>query len=198
MESIDHALDNELIQRARRGEAEAFGLLTKPYFPGIFRISRRILKNHEDAEDNVQNALCRAYANLRQFRGTARFSTWLTRIAINQALMALRRVSSRRAARARAGLAESSDPLPEHVPSRQPTPERDFMNKELAQRMCSSLPSLLRDPFVLYSVEGWTHRELAHIFGVRPQTIKRRILRARMELKKQLGSGLVPSNGQPH
>ena len=88
--------ENELLAMARAGNEEAFTALVRQNSPMIYKISRRVLKNHEDAEDTTQNVLIKAYQRLDSFDGHSRFSTWLFRVAFNEALMTIRRNRSRR------------------------------------------------------------------------------------------------------
>ncbi len=83
--------EGKLIAQARRGNHEAFTELVQKHSGKIYGVSLRMLKNREDAEDNVQNVLVKAYNNLGRFEGQSQFSTWLFRITINEALMKLRR-----------------------------------------------------------------------------------------------------------
>jgi hypothetical protein len=81
-----HDSDATLLKRERRGDSLAFAELSRKHEPRIVAVSRRILKNREDAEDNAQSTLMRAYFHCGQFRGASQFSTWLVRVAINEAL----------------------------------------------------------------------------------------------------------------
>jgi Sigma-70 region 2 len=87
---LDLAENSDLLERAKLGDVNAFDRLVGPYERGLFLVILRITKHREDAEDVLQEALLRAYTNIKTFRGESRFSTWLTRIGINQALMCLR------------------------------------------------------------------------------------------------------------
>src|SRR5690242_21569777 len=80
-----------LIEQTRSGNSDSFAKLVSMHSPQLYSISLRILQNHADAEDNVQNALLKAYENINGFEGRSRFSTWLFRIAVNEALMKMRR-----------------------------------------------------------------------------------------------------------
>src|ERR1700691_4948288 len=91
--------ETALIARARSGSTDAFSELVRRHSQQIYGVSLRMLKNHEDAEDNVQNVLCKAFNNIRQFEGNSRFSTWLVRIAINESLMKPRKAQSDRTAK---------------------------------------------------------------------------------------------------
>ena len=178
--------ERELLRRARRGDQEAFGHLARRYSARLLATSRRILRNSADAEDNVQNVLVKAYANLRQFQENALLSTWLTRIAINEALMRLRssaaeknRVDSASESVAN-GSMESS--------ARRINPEAQCIARELAFKAVKSISPMLRDVFVLYAVEGWTQKELSNTQGIALQTVKTRIFRARRKMKEHLES----------
>jgi RNA polymerase sigma-70 factor (ECF subfamily) len=89
--AVHLANENALLAEARVGNAEAFGTLVNQYYPNIYRLALQITGNREDAEDALQDAVLKAYVNLGQFRGNSRFYTWLVRIALNQALMKLRK-----------------------------------------------------------------------------------------------------------
>jgi RNA polymerase sigma-70 factor (ECF subfamily) len=177
--------DNDLLRRARAGERDAFDTLARRHSDRILAISLRILRNSADAEDNVQNVLCKAYVNLWQFRENALFSTWLIRITINEALMKLRRTSSEKLHLQ----PESEVPhyRPEDLlPTRQTNPEAQCIARDLAHKACTSVPPTLRDTFTMFAVEGWTQKELSKSHGVATQTIKSRIFRARRMMKETL------------
>src|SRR5580704_18982556 len=88
-----HTADSEqvLIDRARAGSRAAFGELVRRHSHRVYGMSFKILKNREDAEDNLQNVFCKAFSKIHQFEGNSQFSTWLIRIAVNEALMMLRK-----------------------------------------------------------------------------------------------------------
>jgi RNA polymerase sigma-70 factor, ECF subfamily len=176
-----------LINRAKRGSAEAFSELVRRHSQQIYGVSLRMLKNHEDAEDNVQNVLCKAFNNLRQFEGNSRFSTWLVRIAINEALMKLRKTQSDRAAKSAEVLRPDSDePMIPEVEDGRPNPERAYIAKELTDKAFFGMNPSLRDTFILHKAEGWTNRELARAMGITVETVKSRIFRARVRMRNQL------------
>jgi RNA polymerase sigma-70 factor, ECF subfamily len=182
-----HNDETALIARASSGNAEAFSELVRRHSQQIYGISLRMLKNHEDAEDNVQNVLCKAFNNIRQFAGNSRFSTWLVRIAINEALMKLRKTQSDRANRNTEVLRPDSDEphIPE-VEDLRPNPERAYIAKELAAKAFNGIHPSLRDTFILHKAEGWTNRELAGAMGITIETVKSRIFRARVRMRSQL------------
>jgi RNA polymerase sigma-70 factor, ECF subfamily len=179
--------ETALIGRARHGSADAFSELVKRHSQQVYGVSLRMLKNHEDAEDNVQNVLCKAFNNIRQFEGNSRFSTWLVRITINEALMKLRKTQSDRAAKSTEVLRRDGDePVIPEVEDSRPNPEREYIAKELADRAFHGLHPSLRDTFILHKAEGWTNRELARAMGITVETVKSRIFRARVRMRNQL------------
>jgi RNA polymerase sigma-70 factor (ECF subfamily) len=179
--------ETALINRAKRGSAEAFSELVRRHSQQIYGVSLRMLKNHEDAEDNVQNVLCKAFNNVRQFEGNSRFSTWLVRIAINEALMKLRKTQSDRAAKSAEILRPDSDePIIPEVEDSRPNPERAYIAKELTDKAFFGMHPALRDTFILHKAEGWTNRELARAMGITVETVKSRIFRARVRMRNQL------------
>jgi RNA polymerase sigma-70 factor, ECF subfamily len=177
--------DNDLLRRARAGDREAFDTLARRHSERILAISVRILRNSADAEDNVQNVLCKAFVNLWQFKENALFSTWLIRITINEALMKLRHSSSEKLHVQPES--ESTRYRPEDlVPTRQMNPEAQCIARDLAHKACTSVPPALRDTFTMFAIEGWTQKELSKSHGVATQTIKSRIFRARRMMKESL------------
>ena len=182
----DQAIEGRLVHEARMGSAQAFSELAVRHTGRIFRTSRRILKNDEDAEDNVQNTLVKAYRKLRMFRGTSRFSTWLTRIAINEALQFLRRSKARRD---RWGLEDLSGGAKPPVPmvDRRPSPERECAMRELAGKALIPLPVEARELVMMHHGDGWTTREIAGRMGLTNTMVKYRLFAARIVMKREMG-----------
>jgi RNA polymerase sigma-70 factor, ECF subfamily len=157
------------------------------HFPTVYRVSLKLLKNHADAEDNLQNVFCKMYSNINQFEGRSRFSSWLVRIAINEALMKLRQRSESPTTRhsdefKRSG--QESTIL--EVEDKRINPEAQCIANELMKKALRGLSPLLRDTFIRHAAEGWTQRELASAMGVTIATVKSRIFRARMRMQRQL------------
>jgi RNA polymerase sigma-70 factor (ECF subfamily) len=179
--------EDKLIAKARRGNHEAFSELVQKHSGKIYGVSLRMLKNREDAEDNVQNVLVKAYYNLARFEGQSQFSTWLFRITINEALMKLRRHKPERFVNATEGTSDSGDfaTYPEIEDERQ-NHERAYINRELANKALQSLNPSLRHTFILQKAEGWTNRELARAMGITVETVKSRVFRARTRSRRKL------------
>ena len=192
--------EDKLIALARRGNHDAFTELVQKHSGKIYGVSLRMLKNREDAEDNVQNVLVKAYYNISRFEGQSQFSTWLFRITINEALMKLRRHKPERFVNppesghdsgAYANYPEIEDHRQNH--------EREYINRELASKALQCLNPSLRHTFVLQKAEGWTNRELAHALGITVETVKSRVFRARTRSRRRLElltrSGPIPAYG---
>jgi RNA polymerase sigma-70 factor (ECF subfamily) len=177
--------DAALLRRARQGDSTAFSQLSRKHEPKIFAVSWRILKNREDAEDNAQATLMNAYLHCGQFRGGSQFSTWLVRVAINEALMRLRRRKSHTEVSLGPDPENDEGFLPDRDVSNAPDQERECIARDLVDKLCACLSPTLRDVFVLYSMEGWSHEELSRVFGVPRRAIKSRIFRARSQLREQ-------------
>jgi RNA polymerase sigma-70 factor, ECF subfamily len=179
--------EDKLLRLAREGKEEAFTELVRRYSSVIYRISKRVLKNHEDAEDTLQNVLVKLHRRLDHFDGRSRFSTWLFRITFNEALLTLRRNRSRRRGRCvEIFCVDDSDCGVSNLPDLHENGERKYMNRELALKAMLRLNPVLRCAFLLHKREGWTHRQMADEFGISVQTAKSRVFRARRQLREEL------------
>jgi RNA polymerase sigma-70 factor (ECF subfamily) len=165
-----------LIEQARARHADAFSDLVRMHSRRIYGVSMKMLKNHEDAEDNLQSVFCKAYDNIDRFKGHSRFSTWLVRIAINEALMKMRKVQAERSNRhIDMSKPEREDVAVLEIEDGRPNPERQYSAKELVIRALGGLPPLLRDAFLLHKAEGWISRELADAMGIAANSVKSRL-----------------------
>jgi RNA polymerase sigma-70 factor (ECF subfamily) len=176
-----------LIASARTGSRNAFGELVRRHSRRVYGMSFKILKNREDAEDNLQNAFCKAYGKIGQFEGNSQFSTWLVRIAINEALMMLRKRQTVDVGESADG-DRSTDNQWSQVDSRdlRADPERQYLTKELATKAFDILSPELRHTFILQKGEGWTSQEVAVALNIPADTVKSRIFRARVRLRRRL------------
>src|SRR5689334_15255483 len=120
-----------LVQAAKQGDVSAFEQLVKRYDRNIFRIAQHITQNREDAEDVVQDAFLKAYENLDQFQGNSKFYTWLVRIAVNEALMKLRRRRPERMVSLDEEVKTDEDSMPREVADWSPNPEQLYSQSEL-------------------------------------------------------------------
>src|SRR6185437_2255434 len=140
----------QLVQAAKGGDVSAFEDLVKRYDRNVFRIAQHITHNREDAEDVVQDAFLKAYENLGQFQGQSKFYTWLVRIAVNEALMKLRRIKPGRLVSLDEDVKTDEDTLPREVADWSPNPEQQYNQAELRDilaRTIQGLPTSFRTVF---------------------------------------------------
>jgi RNA polymerase sigma-70 factor (ECF subfamily) len=188
-DSRDIPSDEALVASARAGNANDFGELVRRHSRQVYGMSFRVLKNREDAEDNLQNAFCKAYGKIRQFEGKSQFSTWLMRIAINEALMMLRRRRLEGVAPQTSNDSEADDRPPQPEPrDMHADPERQYLTKELADKAFAALHPTLKYTFLLQKSEGWTSQELAGALDITKETVKSRIFRARTRMRQRLAT----------
>jgi RNA polymerase sigma-70 factor (ECF subfamily) len=201
----EHASDEELVGRVRARDEFAVRELTTRYNRRLYRLARGIVRNDAEAEDVVQAAYVRAFTSLDRFRGESAFGTWLTRIALNEALG---RVRSRRPTVDWPGGGE--EPIRAQIlqfPSASSSvdPEETMARREmqaLLEGAIDELPDAFRTVFLARVVEGLSIEETAELFGLRPETVKTRVHRARARLRISLESrlgaemrGLFPFDG---
>jgi len=161
--------------------------------PGFHRVAMRWLRNTEDAEDAVQDALLAALTHVHQFRGQAKMSTWLTTIVINSARMRLRR----RLTSMQLPLDETDGhqdlALENTVSDTRPGPEEAYRKREIAETLAqatSRLSPALRTTFQMRDVDGLSIRETADLLGVPTGTVKARLARARVRLREAIGKSI--------
>jgi RNA polymerase sigma-70 factor, ECF subfamily len=188
--NMTQANEAALLRRARAGDRTAIEILFAQNNRSLRQTALRLLGNREDAEDALQEGMLAAYRNLRHFQGRSQFSTWLTRIVINAALM--RRRSRRRHAAAvsfdECG-AEEQVPLVDRFMDVGPSPEQIYAGYELSERLRENLEGLspvLRRVFLLRAIAGLTAVEASKATGVSRNTLKAQLFRARQQLATQL------------
>lgn len=165
----------ELIQKAREGDATAVRALYDRHAPRVFAVVRRIAGDEHTAQDCAQEAWIRAIDALSTFRGDARFSTWLHRIAVNQALQVVRKNKRR---------TERREPMPTSIPV-EPEPGDVLLERRL-ERALDRLPDGMREVLTLHDVEGYTHREIGEMLGIAEGTSKSQLSRARAKMREIL------------
>ena len=178
-----------LVQAAKRGDDSAFEELVRRYDRNVFRIAQHITQNREDAEDVVQEAFLKAYGNLAKFQEQSKFYTWLVRIAVNEALMKLRRRKPERTVSLDEEVKTEEDSLPREVADWSPNPEQQYNQAELREiltRTIQGLPASFRTVFVLRDVDGLSTEETAEALDLRIPAVKSRLLRARLQLRERL------------
>jgi len=169
--------ESQLIRQACQGNASAVRALYERHSPRVFAVVRRIAGDDDTAQDYAQEAWIRAIRALPTFRGDARFSTWLHRIAVNSALQALRKAETRTKRQA---------PMPAAIPVSPPQGDRDTLLGNLLERAMDQLPEGMRQVLVLHDVEGYTHEEIGGILGVTSGTSKSQLFKARAKMRDLL------------
>lgn len=178
-----------LVQAAKAGDVGAFEQLVRRYDRNVFRIAQHITQNREDAEDVVQDAFLKAYSNLAQFQGQSKFYTWLVRIAVNEALMKLRKRRPERMVSLDEDVKTEEDSVPREVADWNPNPEQQYNQAELKEilgKTIQGLPPGFRTVFVLRDVEGLSTEETADALELSIPAVKSRLLRARLQLRERL------------
>ena len=189
MDATGRMNEELLIRKGLRGDEEALETLFTRHKRTLFQTALRLLGNAEDAEDALQDGLLSAYRNLKRFEGRSQFSTWLTRIVINAALMRRRSKKVRTAMSLDEPAREDELPPSERFADDGPTPEQTYQRTELRQLIGENLDELsplLRTAFILREVEGFSTGEAASQLGVTENTLKARLWRARQQLASRL------------
>jgi RNA polymerase sigma-70 factor, ECF subfamily len=188
--------ERELVELAQAGVGSAFRAIIQRNNRRLFRVARSILKDDSEAEDVVQEVYVRAFEHISEFRGESTLATWLTRIAINEAQGRLRRqrptVDLGVIDAERGGVADII-PFPTSPNS---DPERTAAQREvrrLIERAVDELPDLFRVVFVMRVVEEMSIDETASFLGLREETVKTRLHRARNLLRQALDAQLAPA-----
>ncbi len=178
-----------LVNAAKAGDVGAFEELVRRYDRNVFRIAQHITQNREDAEDVVQDAFLKAYENLPQFQMQSKFYTWLVRIAVNEALMKLRRRRPERMVSLDEEVRTEEDSMPREIADWSPNPEQQYNQAELKDilgKTIQGLPPSFRTVFVLRDVEGLSTEETAEALSLSIPAVKSRLLRARLQLRERL------------
>ena len=204
MEAIENKVaeppseETVLVEAARSGDIGAFESLVRRYDRNVFRIAQHITQNREDAEDVVQDAFLKAYQNLGQFQGQSKFYTWLVRIAVNEALMRLRRRRPERTVSIDEDVKTEEDSMPREIADWSPNPEQMYTQAELKDilgKTIQGLPPSFRTVFVLRDVEGLSTEETASALELSVPAVKSRLLRARLQLRERLNKYFKRRNG---
>ena len=176
----------DLIQRAQQGEQRAMRELYRMYSPRVYAVVKRLAGDEALAEDWAQEAWVRIFRALGTFRGEARFSTWLHRIAVNSALHG-KRWRDRRT--------KNETTLEDTVPIRVVTD--DALLRMKLEKTMKMLPERMRQVLVLHDIEGFTHEEIAEFLGVTAGTSKSQLFKARARMRELLRPA-VRVNGEEH
>jgi RNA polymerase sigma-70 factor (ECF subfamily) len=187
------ASESKLLRSAMAGNRVALETLFGRNNRALYQTALRLLGNPEDAEDALQEGMLAAYRNLRRFEGRSQFSTWLTRIVINAALMRRRSQRAHPAVSLDERPGEDQPPPAERFADDRPGPEELCAGSELSARLKENLDDLsplLRNAFQLRELQGLSADEAAKALGVSRNTLKARLWRARQQLAARLGDVL--------
>ena len=174
--------DEEVVSRVLEGDTPLFEVLMRRHNERVYRAARAILRDEREAEDVMQEAYVNAYAHLAQFDGRAKFSTWLTKIAVYEALLRAKRL-----ARYRQLDDSAEDTVMPTTPS--PDPEHQAFGAELRTLIEAAIDALgdgYREVFMLRQVEGLSTAETADVLGVSEDVVKTRLTRARRAIQQDL------------
>jgi RNA polymerase sigma-70 factor, ECF subfamily len=189
----NESTEAELIRRVQAGERDRFYDLVQPYERRVYTAALAILRNPTEAEDVAQDAILKALMYIGQFRSEAKFSTWLTQITVNEALMRRRKQHT-----------EIMQPIGEHQDEEGNYTPRDFADwreipseslerKEIREKLAAALETLkhqYREVFVLRDIEQFSIEETAGLLGISQASVKTRLLRARLMLRDLLAPGI--------
>jgi RNA polymerase sigma-70 factor (ECF subfamily) len=187
--------DAELVRRALARDGGAFRAIMQKYNRRLYRIARGILRNNADAEDAVQDAYVSAFTNLGSYRGESALATWLSRIAMNEALGRMRRkrttvdIAGLEHARSEAEIIQFPLSTPNDDPERTMA-QRQIL--QLVEQATDNMPEAFRLVFVTRIIEGMSVEETSELLGIKPQTVKTRLHRARQLVRDQLDKQIGP------
>jgi len=187
--SLTAADEATLVTQAREGDAGAFSELVRRYEGKIFRLAQHVTQNREDAEDVLQETFMKAYEHLDQFQGNSKFYTWIVRIAVNQALMKLRRRKTDKSVSLDEAIDTGEDTVVREIAAWDEDPEERYTREELGEILDSAVQSLdppYRSVFLLRDVDELSTEETADALGLSVPAVKSRLLRARLQLREKL------------
>ena len=181
--------ETALVERARSGDTAAFTELVEKYERKIYRLAKHITQNDEDAEDVLQETFLKAYSHLGSFEGQSKFYTWIVRIAVNEALMKLRKRKSDKTVSLDEPQDTGEETVAREIAVWDEDPEQKYSQEELREILDNAVNSLkpsFRTVFVLRDIEELSTEETADALGISVPAVKSRLLRARLQLREKL------------
>ena len=178
-----------VVAQARLGSTDAFNELTERYQRNIFRLAQNITQNREDAEDVLQETFLKAYEHLPDFHGDSKFYTWIVRIAVNEALMKLRKRKWDKTVWLDEPVDTGEDHVAREIAVWEDNPEQRYAKEELhdiLDKAVNGLAPPYRTVFVLRDMEGLSTEETAEALDLSIPAVKSRLLRARLQLRDKL------------
>jgi RNA polymerase sigma-70 factor (ECF subfamily) len=181
--------DLALVERAQGGDETAFEELISRYERKVFRLAKNITNNQEDAEDVLQETFLKVYSHLEGFQGNSKFYTWLVRIAVNEALMRLRKRKSDRTVSMDDEIDTGEDTMVREIAVWEDDPEKRYSQEEIKAILDEAVAGLrpaFRTVFVLRDIEELSTEETAQMLDLSIPAVKSRLLRARLQLREKL------------
>ena len=181
--------ESALVAQAKAGDQNAFAELVNRYERKIYRLAKNITRNDEDAEDVLQDAFLKAYTHLDNFKGDSKFYTWIVRIAVNEALMRLRKRKTDRSVPLDEPVELGEETVQREIAVWEDNPEQQYSQEEWRRILDEAVDSLkpdFRTVFVLRDIEELSTEETAETLGISVPAVKSRLLRARLALRETL------------
>jgi RNA polymerase sigma-70 factor (ECF subfamily) len=181
--------ESVLVAQAKAGDQNAFAELVHRYERKIYRLAKNITRNDEDAEDVLQDAFLKAYTHLDNFKGDSKFYTWIVRIAVNEALMRLRKRKTDRSVPLDEPVELGEETVQREIAVWDDNPEQQYSQEEWRRILDEAVESLkpdFRTVFVLRDIEELSTEETAETLGISVPAVKSRLLRARLALRERL------------
>jgi RNA polymerase sigma-70 factor, ECF subfamily len=181
--------ESVLVEQAKAGDQQAFSALVSRYQRKIYRLAKNITRNDEDAEDVLQEAFLKAYEHLDKFEGHSKFYTWIVRIAVNEALMKLRKRRGDREVSLDEPLGLGEEEVKREIAVWEDNPEQRYSREEMQEILNEAVDGLKEDfrtVFVLRDIEEMSTEETAEVLKISIPAVKSRLLRARLALREKL------------
>jgi RNA polymerase sigma-70 factor, ECF subfamily len=181
--------ESVLVAKAQAGDSSAFSELVSRYQNKIYRLAKHITQNDEDAEDVLQEAFLKAYEHIDGFKGDSKFYTWIVRIAVNEALMKLRKRKTDRTVPLDEPVDTGEEMVNREIAVWEDNPEQRYSQTEIQQILDEAVESLkpdFRTVFVLRDIEELSTEETAETLNISVPAVKSRLLRARLALREKL------------
>ncbi len=181
--------ESALVAQAKAGDQNAFSELVRRYERKIYRLAKNITRNDEDAEDVLQDAFLKAYTHLDNFKGDSKFYTWIVRIAVNEALMRLRKRKNDRSVPLDEPVDLGEETVTREIAVWEDNPEQQYSQEEWRRILDEAIDTLkpdFRTVFVLRDIEELSTEETAETLGISIPAVKSRLLRARLALREKL------------
>jgi RNA polymerase sigma-70 factor (ECF subfamily) len=181
--------ESALVAQAKAGDQNAFAELVNRYERKVYRLAKNITRNDEDAEDVLQDAFLKAYTHLDNFKGDSKFYTWIVRIAVNEALMRLRKRKTDRSVPLDEPVELGEETVTREIAVWDDNPEQRYSQEEWRRILDEAVDTLkpdFRTVFVLRDIEELSTEETAETLGISVPAVKSRLLRARLALRETL------------